>query len=85
MLVTVGVTTVVWVTVTFLTAPESDAVLDHSTASSGPVARVGGRYPGGSAWATIVFLEERFPWVNWVAGVVAVYTALFGVGAFLTS
>jgi hypothetical protein len=35
------------------------------------------------------FGDDRIPggalsWVNWIAGVTAVFTALFGVGAFLT-
>jgi SSS family solute:Na+ symporter len=84
MVVTVGITTLVWVTVTLLTAPESPAVLDRF------YRRV---RPGGPGWRPVMqrlgFGDDRIPggalsWVNWVAGVVAVYTALFGVGAFLT-
>ena len=48
-----------------------------STARSGRVARRLGygddRIPGGT-----------LSWVNWVAGVAAVYSAVFGVGEFLT-
>jgi solute:Na+ symporter, SSS family len=84
MVVTVGITTLVWVTVTLVTAPESPAVLDRF------YRRV---RPGGLGWRQVSrrlgFGDDRIPggalsWVNWVAGVVAVYTALFGVGAFLT-
>jgi Na+/proline symporter len=80
MLVTVGVTTVVWLSVTFLTAPEPDAVLESF------YRRV---RPGGPGWARVSaaagFGREPIPggalaWTNWVAGVVAVYTTLFGIG-----
>ncbi len=80
MLVTVGVTTVVWLTVTFLTAPEPDAVLESF------YRRV---RPGGPGWARVStaagFGVEPIPggalaWTNWLAGVVAVYTTLFGIG-----
>jgi solute:Na+ symporter, SSS family len=84
MVITVGATTVVWLTVTFLTSPEPDAVLDHF------YRRV---RPGGPGWRRVAlrlgFDNDPIPGgalsaVNWVAGVIAVYTALFGVGAFLT-
>ena len=80
MLITVGVSTVVWVAVTYLTAPESDAVLDAF------YRRV---RPGGPAWrrvsARLGYGREPIPggalaWTNWVAGVVAVYATLFGIG-----
>ena len=84
MLVTVGITTAVWVAVTLATPPEPDAVLE------GFYHRV---RPGGPGWrrvaARLGYGADRIPggvlsWVNWVAGVVAVYASLFGVGAFLT-
>ena len=84
MLVTVAVTTIVWLSVTFMTAPEPDEVLDRFYRKV---------RPGGPGWRPVMqrlgFGDDRIPggalsWVNWVAGVVAVYTALFGVGAFLT-
>jgi Na+/proline symporter len=80
MLVTVGVTTVVWVAVTFLTAPEPAHVLESF------YRRV---RPGGPGWARVSaaagFGREAIPggalaWTNWVAGVVAVYSSLFGIG-----
>jgi len=80
MLVTVAVSTVVWVSVTFLTAPESPAVLEAF------YRRV---RPGGPGWATIStrlgYGRESIPggalnWTNWIAGVVAVYATLFGIG-----
>src|SRR6476620_72849 len=82
--VPVAVTTVVWLSVTLLTAPESNEVLDRFYRKV---------RPGGIGWRTVSqrlgFGDDRIPGgalslVNWVAGVVAVYSALFGVGAFLT-
>ncbi len=84
MLITVGVTTVVWLTVTFLTAPESEVTLDRF------YRRV---RPGGSGWRRVSerlgYGRDPIPggalsWVNWGAGVVAVYAAVFSVGAALT-
>jgi Na+/proline symporter len=80
MLVTVAVSTVVWVVVTFLTRPEPDAVLDAF------YRRV---RPGGPGWQTVStrlgFGREAIPggglaWANWLAGIVAVYGTLFGIG-----
>jgi Na+/proline symporter len=80
MLVTVAVSTVVWLSVTFLTQPEPDSVLDAF------YCRV---RPGGPGWrkvsARLGFGPEPIPggtlaWTNWVAGVVAVYSTLFGIG-----
>jgi len=84
MLITVAVTTVVWLTVTFLTAPESDATLERF------YRRV---RPGGAGWRQVSerlgYGGDTIPggalsWVNWVAGVAAVYAAVFAVGAALT-
>jgi Na+/proline symporter len=84
MLVTVGISTAVWVTVTLLTPPEPDQVLEAF------YRRV---RPGGPGWRRIAtrlgYADDRIPggvlsWVNWVAGVTAVYTSLFGLGAILT-
>ena len=84
MLITVGVTTAVWLTVTFLTAPESPETLERF------YRRV---RPGGAGWRRVAeglgFRNDPIPggvlsWVNWVAGVVAVYSAVFSVGALVT-
>jgi hypothetical protein len=84
LLVTVGVTTAVWLTVTFLTAPETSATLERF------YTRV---RPGGPGWRSVAqrlgYGYERIPggalsWVNWVAGVTAVYSAVFAVGAAVT-
>jgi Na+/proline symporter len=80
MLVTVAITTVVWIVVTFATAPEPDTVLQAF------YRRV---RPGGPGWARISeaagFGREPIPggalaWTNWIAGIVAVYATLFGIG-----
>jgi len=80
MLVTVACSTVVWLCVTFLTRPEPDAVLDAF------YRRV---RPGGPGWARVSarlgFGREPIPggalaWTNWIAGIVAVYATLFGIG-----
>jgi len=80
MLVTVAISTAVWLTVTFVTAPEKDAVLDSF------YNRV---RPGGPGWARVSdrlgYGREQIPggalaWTNWVAGIVAVYASLFGIG-----
>jgi solute:Na+ symporter, SSS family len=84
MLATVAVTTVVWLGVTLLTAPESDETLERF------YRRV---RPGGRGWRVVStrlgFGDDRIPggalsWVNWVAGLVAVYAAVFAVGAVVT-
>jgi SSS family solute:Na+ symporter len=80
LLATVAVTTVVWVAATFATKPEPDAVLDSF------YRRV---RPGGPGWAHVSerlgFGREPIPggawaWTNWIAGIVAVYGTLFGIG-----
>jgi len=84
MLITVGVTTVVWLAVTLMTPPESEATLERF------YRRV---RPGGAGWRPVSerlgYGREPIPggalsWVNWAAGVTAVYAAVFAVGAFLT-
>ncbi len=80
MLVTVAASTVVWVTVTFVTSPEPDSVL---------VAFYRRVRPGGAGWARISqqagygrepITGGALAWTNWIAGVVAVYATLFGLG-----
>jgi Na+/proline symporter len=83
MLVTVGLTTVVWITVTWLTPAEPDAVLESF------YRRV---RPGGPGWRRVAeragFGAEpiavgRGAWLNWIAGVVAAYATLFGIGKLI--
>ena len=84
MLITVLVTTVVWLSVTLLTPPETDATLDRF------YRRV---RPGGPGWRAVSkrlgFGDDPIPggalsWVNWIAGVGAVYCAVVSLGALLT-
>ncbi|MBX6363207.1 MAG: Na+:solute symporter [Gemmatimonadetes bacterium] len=80
MLITVAGTTLVWLAVTFLTRPEPQEVLEAF------YRRV---RPGGPGWAAVSrglgYGREAIPggakaWVNWAAGIVAVYASLFGIG-----
>jgi SSS family solute:Na+ symporter len=80
MLVTVVASTAVWLTVTLLTKPEPDEKLDSF------YRRV---RPGGPGWAVVStrlgFGVEPTPggalaWTNWIAGIIAVYATLFGIG-----
>jgi Na+/proline symporter len=80
MLITVALSTVVWLAVTFMTQPESESVL----ASFYERVR-----PGGPGWARVSeklgYGREQIPggalaWTNWIAGIVAVYASLFGIG-----
>jgi solute:Na+ symporter, SSS family len=81
-LVTVAVTTVVWLAVTFLTRPESESTLvafyrrtRPSRTGWGPVAaRAPDVQPSADGLANLL---------DWVAGCVLVYGALFGVGKLL--
>ena len=79
MLITVLVATVVWLGVTFATKPESDATLDRFYRKV---------RPGGPGWRQVSgrlgFADDRIPggalsWVNWVAGLAAVYCAVVSV------
>ncbi len=83
MIITVSVTTVVWLVVTFATKPEPEAVLEAF------YKRV---RPGGPGWLHISnqlgYGREEIPggrlaWANWLAGVVAVYATLFGIGKII--
>jgi SSS family solute:Na+ symporter len=80
MIGTVAVTTVAWLAVTFLTQPEPAAKLDEF------YKRV---RPGGPGWRRVSerlgYGRESIPggalaWTNWIAGVIAVYATLFGLG-----
>ena len=84
MLITVLVTTVVWLGVTFATKPETEATLDRFYRQV---------RPGGPGWRGVAtrlgYGDDRIPggalsWVNWVAGLAAVYCALVSLGALLT-
>jgi len=83
MLVTTAVTTIVWIVVTYVTAPTDAQTLDAF------YRRV---RPGGAGWRPVAerlgFHGDRIAggalsWVNWVAGVVSVYASLFGLGRLI--
>jgi solute:Na+ symporter, SSS family len=84
MLTTVGITTMVWLAVTLLTAAESEATLDRFYRQV---------RPGGPGWRRVAlrlgFGDDRIPggalsWMNWVAGLATVYASVFAVGAVVT-
>ena len=81
-LITVAVTTAVWLAVTFLTRPESDDVLlsfyrrvRPGAALWGPIARKAADVPRRR--------DGMFNLVDWIAGVAMIYAFLFGVGKIL--
>jgi solute:Na+ symporter, SSS family len=83
MIITVTITTVVWLAVTFATKPEPEAILEAF------YKRV---RPGGPGWLRVStrlgYGREEIPggrwaWANWLAGVIAVYATLFGIGKIL--
>jgi solute:Na+ symporter, SSS family len=83
MLITVALSTVVWLTVTYMTAPERPEVLEAF------YRRV---RPGGPGWTRVSerlgLGTEKIPggamaWTNWIAGIVAVYSSLFGIGKLI--
>lgn len=81
-LITVAVTSAVWVSVTFLTKPEPDAKLVEF------YRRV---RPGVTGWKRVAGLAPEIPashdgWYNlmdWLLGCLMVYMALFGIGKLL--
>ena len=84
MLITVVATTIVWIAITMLTLPETDATLMKF------YKRV---RPGGRGWSTVAkwagFKEDKIPggalsWVNWLAGLISVYCMVSALGAWLT-
>jgi Na+/proline symporter len=83
MLITVAASTVVWLAVTFLTKPEPDSKLDAFYVKV---------RPGGPGWRRVSerlgYGGESIPggalaWTNWIAGIVAVYATLFGIGKLI--
>jgi hypothetical protein len=82
MIVTVAITTVVWLAVTMLTAPEPEAVLVSfykrtrpSAAGWGPIAKLAPEVkPSGGGLANLV---------DWAAGCILIYGVLFGTGKLL--
>jgi Na+/proline symporter len=82
MIITVGITTVVWLATTFLTKPEPRDLLvafyrrtRPSLSGWGPIARLAPDVkPNRDGWANLV---------DWISGCVLIYGILFGVGKLL--
>ncbi|HEY1240445.1 MAG TPA: sodium:solute symporter family protein [Bryobacteraceae bacterium] len=79
MLVTVAITTAVWLAVTFLTAPEPEAQLVSfykrvrpAAALWKPIARLAPEVPPSR--------ELKYSFFDWIAGCAMIYGALFGAG-----
>jgi solute:Na+ symporter, SSS family len=78
----VGITTLVWILVTYMTAPVPEATLKEF------YRRV---HPGGIGWRPVARLlpdvkgDEGFAglFLDWLAGVVLVYAMLFGIGKLI--
>jgi Na+/proline symporter len=80
LVLTVAATTAAWLAATLLTRPEAPETLERFYQRA---------RPGGPGWRAVAtrlgFAEDRIPggalsWVNWVAGWLAVYATLFGIG-----
>jgi SSS family solute:Na+ symporter len=82
MIITVAITTVVWLAVTFLTRPEPDDILVKfyrrtrpSLAGWGPIAKLAPEVkPAGDGLANLL---------DWIAGCMLIYGVLFGTGKLL--
>ena len=82
MIITVSITSVVWLGTTFLTKPEADDVLvafyrrtRPSAAGWGPIARLAPEIkPAHDGWSNTV---------DWIAGCALIYGVLFGTGKLL--
>ena len=83
LMITVAVTTVAWVTVTFMTKPEEDAVLQGFFKRA---------RPAGPGWTrirkslgdTIQVTDNLFySFLDWIAGCSLIYAFLFGIGKIL--
>jgi hypothetical protein len=82
LLITVSVTTLVWLTVTFLTPPEPRSVLLSFYRRVRP--NVSGWKPIAAEASDIVPQHDGlFNLVNWISGVVMIYAFLFGLGKII--
>jgi solute:Na+ symporter, SSS family len=81
-LITVAITTAVWLAVTYLTRPESDATLEAFYRRTRP-SRTGWAPVAARAPDVRVSADGLANLVDWVAGCVLVYGTLFGVGKLL--
>ncbi len=83
MLVTVGVTTVAWLTVTFPTPAEPDACSTRSTGAYAPAGPGGAPIAMRTGFGPEPLAVGRLAWINWIAGIVAAYATLFGIGKLI--
>jgi len=83
MLITVGVSTVVWLAVTFMTKPEPGATLDAFYHRVRPAGRGWRRVAQRLGYGDEGIEGGAITWSNWIAGVAAVYTTLFGIGKII--
>jgi solute:Na+ symporter, SSS family len=83
LIITVAITSVVWLTVTFLTRPEDNAVLDSFFKRA---------RPGGPGWKPVkdrlgdsVKITDNlfYSFLDWIAGCALIYTMLFGIGEII--
>jgi Na+/proline symporter len=82
MIVTVAITTVVWLTVTLLTRPESEATLVAFYRRTKP-SRAGWRPVAAKAPDVVASAGGLANLLDWIAGCVLIYGVLFGVGKLL--
>jgi solute:Na+ symporter, SSS family len=82
LLITVGVTTLVWVAATFLTRPTDDATLQRFYRTVRP-AGPGWRAVRAASGVAAAPDSLAHALLGWVLGVLAVYSALFGAGSLL--
>ncbi|MGE5403037.1 MAG: sodium:solute symporter family protein [Ignavibacteriales bacterium] len=82
LLITVGVTTTVWLAVTFLTSPEPNSILLSFYRRVRPNATF---WTPIAKQATDIIPQKDglFNLMNWISGVVMIYAILFGVGKIL--
>jgi Na+/proline symporter len=82
MLITVGITTVVWLLTTFLTKPEPDEVLLSFYRRTRP-SRSGWRRIAALAPDVKVAGDGMWNLLDWFCGCISIYCALFGVGKII--
>lgn len=81
MMITVGITTAVWLAATFLTAPEPNEKLVafyrrvRPSAGWGPIARLAPDVPRSR--------DMMYNFIDWICGCVMIYGALFGIGKLI--
>ena len=79
MLITVGITTLVWIVTTYMTAPEPMETLVAFYRKTRP-SSVFWKPVAQAAPDVVPSQDTRFDFLDWIAGCVMIYGALFGVG-----